>query len=62
EQSNIFKKFYKVDKSRGSFGIGLGLHTVKILLEQMNGSISCKSSLGKGSTFTISFQRSKKAS
>lgn len=62
EQSNIFKKFYKVDKSRGSFGIGLGLHTVKILLEQMNGSISCESSLGKGSTFTISFQRSKKAS
>ena len=47
----VFNMFYRAsDKSKGS---GLGLYIVKESLGQLGGSVSLKSELGEGSTFTI---------
>lgn len=54
----IFERFYKVDKSRsrsnsGNFGLGLSIG--KSIVEEHNGNISVSSTLGKGSTFKVTF-------
>lgn len=51
----IFKKFYKVDKSRTRSGesFGLGLAMVKWIAEAHDGNIMVESRLGEGSTFTV---------
>lgn len=53
--SHIFERFYRVDHSRASTtgGSGLGLPIVKRIIDSHNGKISVQSTLGKGSTFTI---------
>ena len=54
--TNIFTPFKQVH-NKGSIknivGTGLGLSIVKTLVEKMEGSISCESIKGKGSTFTF---------
>jgi two-component system, OmpR family, phosphate regulon sensor histidine kinase PhoR len=51
----VFERFYRVDKSRGrpAGGTGLGLPIVKQVVEQMGGSVSVESVLGRGAKFTI---------
>jgi len=51
----IFEKFKQVQDSTNTDnqGTGLGLSIVKNLVEKMNGEISVKSELNKGSAFTI---------
>jgi signal transduction histidine kinase len=51
----IFDRFYRVknEKTRYISGTGLGLPIVKELLDKMGGTIRVKSTLGKGSTFTV---------
>lgn len=51
----IFERFGQVDSSlsRQAEGSGIGLSLVKRLVEALGGSISVKSKLQKGSTFTI---------
>jgi len=51
----IFEMFHQLDASstRRHGGAGLGLSIVRGLVEMMNGTISVKSELGKGSIFTI---------
>lgn len=53
--NQIFKKFYKVDKSRTRNGesFGLGLAMVKWIVDAHDGNIMVESKLGKGSRFTV---------
>lgn len=53
---NMFTKFYQGDKSRTTQGNGLGLAIVKKIVEMLDGEISVRSEVGKGSTFTVSFK------
>lgn len=51
----IFDRFYRVDKARNRAqgGSGLGLALVKTLVDAHGGSIAVASTLGLGSTFTV---------
>ncbi len=51
----IFDRFYRVDRSRtrAAGGTGLGLAIVKFIVEMLNGSISVKSDVNVGTTFTL---------
>lgn len=52
----IFERFYRVDKARTkkTGGYGLGLSMVKTIIDKHHGKITVSSTLGKGTTFTIS--------
>lgn len=54
-QALIFEPFYRVDKSRSRQmgGAGLGLATVKAIIEKHNGSIQVFSTLNNGTSFKI---------
>jgi two-component system phosphate regulon sensor histidine kinase PhoR len=51
----LFERFYRVDagRSRELGGTGLGLSIVKHMVEAMRGSVAVESTVGKGSTFTV---------
>lgn len=55
DKKKIFDRFYRVDKARtrqkGGFGLGLSL--AKQILDTLNGSITVKNNLPKGSIFEI---------
>ena len=53
----LFERFYRVDKARSRQlgGTGLGLAIVKHIAQAHGGRVSVKSTLGKGSVFTIHF-------
>ena len=55
QQHLIFERFYRVDEVRNRFtgGCGLGLSIVKTLVDSMGGSVTVRSKLGEGSTFTV---------
>ncbi|MBI2809596.1 MAG: HAMP domain-containing histidine kinase [Candidatus Melainabacteria bacterium] len=54
-KEDIFKRFYRIDKSRSrnSGGSGLGLAIVKAITEAHRGTIEVISVLDKGSKFTV---------
>lgn len=55
--SHVFERFYRVDKARAreSGGSGLGLAIVRNMVERNGGEITLQSTVGKGTTFTVSF-------
>lgn len=54
----IFERLYRGDKSRNTIdGKGIGLAIVKSILQNHKAKISVQSSLGKGSTFKIIFNK-----
>jgi len=53
ELEQIFEIFKTVKNSYNNPGTGIGLSTVKNLVEKQNGKISVTSELGKGSTFSF---------
>ena len=59
--SKIFDRFYRVDsaRSRELGGSGLGLSIVKLLMENVGGSIIVQSEKDKGSTFSMIFPLTK---
>ena len=57
----LFERFYRVEKSRNrnEGGSGLGLAIVRNILKSHDQSISVRSTVGLGSTFTFSLDKSK---
>ncbi len=55
QQTRIFERFYRGDiaRTRATDSSGLGLSIVKTLVEGMGGSVTVRSKLGEGSTFTV---------
>ena len=57
DQSRVFERFYRVDKShsKASGGTGLGLSIVKHAAQYHNAKLSLESTPGKGTTVTVIF-------
>jgi len=55
DQEKIFEKFYRVGEctTRDTQGLGFGLYIVKKNVELNGGTISVKSKVGEGATFTL---------
>ncbi|HUL29977.1 MAG TPA: ATP-binding protein [Thermodesulfobacteriota bacterium] len=56
EREKIFKRFYRMDKSRSreTGGVGLGLSIAEWIVHAHQGSIEVDSEVNRGSTFTVS--------
>jgi len=57
DQPYVFERFYKVDKSHGSTGSGLGLSIASEMLKAMGETITLQSEMGKGSVFSFTLHR-----
>ncbi len=53
EQSRIWERMFRGDRSRSEQGLGLGLNYVKAVVEAHDGTVTVVSSLGEGATFTV---------
>jgi len=51
----VFDRLYRVDSSRSSEGVGLGLALVKSIMDLHGGTAQIESEPGRGTTVTLSF-------
>jgi signal transduction histidine kinase len=58
EQTKIWSRLYRSDRSRTQRGLGLGLSLVKAIVEAHDGSVAVRSELGAGSEFTVTLPSS----
>ena len=59
EQKAVFRRFYRASNAGDRVGSGLGLATVREIVEsRYGGKVSLSSTPGRGSTFTVTFPRS----
>ena len=59
EQKDVFRRFYRASNAGDRVGSGLGLATVREIVEsRYGGKVSLSSVPGQGSTFTVTFPRS----
>lgn len=54
-KENVFKRFYRSDKSRTMPGNGLGLSMVQAIVQVHRGTIAIKDTEGGGTTFIVTF-------
>jgi heavy metal sensor kinase len=59
EQSRIWDRLYRGDKSRSQRGLGLGLSVVKAVVEAHGGAATVTSAPGQGSEFTVTLPAAK---
>ena len=57
--SHVFERFYRCDQSRSQPGTGLGLSLAKAFARAHQGDITGTSTLGRGSTFTLTLPKTK---
>lgn len=55
DQEHLMERFFRGTNAGNIQGTGLGLHIVSKYAELMNGTVSCKSELNKGSEFSVKF-------
>jgi signal transduction histidine kinase len=55
DQKHLMERFFRGANAGNIQGTGLGLHIVSKYAELMNGKVECKSELGKGTAFVITF-------
>ena len=56
DKPHMFDRFFRASNAVNIKGTGLGLNIVKQYVELMGGRIKFKSTMGKGSTFTVTFK------
>jgi PAS domain S-box-containing protein len=56
DMEHLFERFFRGNNVVNIQGTGLGLHIVSKYVELMNGTVVCKSELGKGTEFIIKFE------
>lgn len=59
EFNNLFKRFYRSERSATYEGSGIGLYLSQLIVSKEGGYISVKSEINKGSTFSVFLQNCK---
>ena len=61
DQSRLFERFFRSSATSDEPGTGLGLTVVQAIVEGHSGEITCRSTPGEGTTFTLTLPQSARA-